>query len=217
MFIFNQAGDIEYQVRATGILSTSAIDEGVTADFGTVVHPGVLAAHHQHILSLRIDTLIGSYSHGNTAVQQEANPMPLDEYNPHGNGYRVVKSEITTEGGHDLDWAKSRVFSVKNPHIFNPINGLPISYKLMFPPVPPLLSHPSSFNARRAEFADHHLYVTKYRPDELFPGGKYTNQSKLVFNLKLRPLSRVTNTGDSCRPWRLWHQELDCQKSRKYR
>ena len=187
MFIFNQASDIEYQVRATSILSTSAIDEGVTADFGTVVHPGVLAAHHQHILSLRIDPLIGSYSHGNTAVQ-EANPMPLDEYNPHGNGYRVVKSEITTEGGHDLDWAKSRVFSVKNPHILNPINGLPISYKLMFPPVPPLLSHPSSFNARRAEFADHHLYVTKYRPDELFPGGKYTNQSKLVFNLKLRPL-----------------------------
>lgn len=199
MFIFNQAGEMEYQVRATGILSTSAIDEGVTVDFGTMVHPGVLAANHQHILSLRIDPNIGSYSHGNTVVQQEAQAMPLDEYNPHGNGYRVVKTELTTEGGHDLDWSKSRVFSVKNPHLSNPVNGLPISYKLMFPPVPPLLSHPSSFNARRAEFADHHLYVTKYRSDELYSGGKFTNQSESI------PFTSVIPSGDE-----LWQMHSRC-------
>ncbi|KAI0476615.1 copper amine oxidase [Xylariaceae sp. FL0804] len=178
MFIFNQAGEMEYQVRATGILSTSAIDQGATVDFGTVVHPGVLAAHHQHILSLRIDPAIGSYTQGNTVVAQEAQAMAIDrDHNPHGNGYRVVQDPLTTEGGYDLDWARSRVFSVQNPSLPNPVNGLPGSYKIVFPPVPPLLSHPASFNAKRAQFADHHLYVTKYRPDELFPGGKYTNQS----------------------------------------
>lgn len=177
MFIFNQAGEIEYQVRATGMLSTTAIDEGINVDFGTVIHPGVLASFHQHILSLRIDPAIGSYTDGNTVVQQEAEPMPMDAFNPFGNGYRAVKTEIATEGGHDLDWSKSRAFVVKNPHIANPVNGLPVSYKLEFPPVPPLMSHPESYNAKRAEFADHHLYVTKYRPDELFSGGKFTNQS----------------------------------------
>lgn len=180
LFIFNQAGEMEYQVRATGILSTSLIEEGQVVDFGTVVHPGVLAAHHQHILSLRIDPAIGSYSQGNTAFSQEVGPMPLDDYNPHGNGYRAVQNEIEKEGGYDLDWAKSRVFSVKNTHLSNPINGLPKGYKLMFPPVPPLLSHATSLNAKRAEFADHHLYVTKYRPDELFSGGKFTNQSEFL-------------------------------------
>ncbi|EFX05222.1 copper amine oxidase [Grosmannia clavigera kw1407] len=177
-FIFNQAGEIEYQVRATGMLSTTAIDEGLNVDFGTVVHPGVLASFHQHILSLRIDPAIGSYTDGNTVVQQEAQQMPMDAFNPYGNGYRAVKTEIAQEGGHDLDWTKSRAFVVKNPHIANPVNGLPISYKLEFPPVPTLMSHPESYNAKRAEFADHHLYLTKYRPDELYSGGKFTNQSR---------------------------------------
>ncbi|KAF4619083.1 hypothetical protein G7Y89_g14764 [Cudoniella acicularis] len=52
-FMFNQAGDVMYEVRATGILSTQPIDEGISVPWGTVVHPGVLAAHHQHIFSLR--------------------------------------------------------------------------------------------------------------------------------------------------------------------
>jgi primary-amine oxidase len=47
-FIFNQAGEVDYEIRATGILSTQPIDEGVEVPFGTVVHPGVLAVHHQH-------------------------------------------------------------------------------------------------------------------------------------------------------------------------
>jgi len=40
MFVFNQAGELHYEVRATGILSTQPIDEGVDVPFGTVVHPG---------------------------------------------------------------------------------------------------------------------------------------------------------------------------------
>lgn len=35
-FIFNQAGELSYEVRATGILSTQPVDEGVQVPFGTV-------------------------------------------------------------------------------------------------------------------------------------------------------------------------------------
>lgn len=56
-FMFNQAGEVTYEVRATGVLSTQPIDEGIEVPFGTVVHPGVLAVHHQHIFSLRVSTL----------------------------------------------------------------------------------------------------------------------------------------------------------------
>ncbi|KAH9890887.1 copper amine oxidase [Xylariomycetidae sp. FL2044] len=177
MFLFNQAGEMEYQVRASGILSTSAIDQGLTVDFGTIVHPGVLAAHHQHILSLRIDPALGSYSQGNTLITQEAHAMPIDKItNPHGTGYRAVRQSITREGGYDLDTTKSRM--VQNEHLPNPVNGVPGAYKIGVPPLQPLLAHPGSYNAKRAEFADHAVYVTKYRPDELFCGGKYTNQSR---------------------------------------
>jgi primary-amine oxidase len=41
-----------------------------------------------------------------------------------------------------------------------------------------LLADPSSYHARRAEFADHAIWLTKYRDGELFSGGKFTNQSR---------------------------------------
>ncbi|KAJ4291378.1 hypothetical protein N0V88_005971 [Collariella sp. IMI 366227] len=53
-FIFNTAGDVTYEARATGILSTQPLDLSLTTTphpFGTVVHPGVLGAFHQHFFS----------------------------------------------------------------------------------------------------------------------------------------------------------------------
>jgi len=41
-----------------------------------------------------------------------------------------------------------------------------------------LLADPSSFHARRAEFADHAIWLTKYKDGELYSGGKFTNQSR---------------------------------------
>src|ERR1700761_2068031 len=60
-FMFNQAGEVSYEVRATGILSTQPVDDGVDVPWGTVVHPGVLATYHQHIFSLRVDPMIDGY------------------------------------------------------------------------------------------------------------------------------------------------------------
>ncbi|KAI5459688.1 copper amine oxidase [Mariannaea sp. PMI_226] len=176
-FVFNQAAELEYEVRATGILSTSAIDEGTEVDFGTVVHPGVLAAHHQHILSLRVDPALGSYSDGNRLIYQEAHPMPVDDFNPFGNGYRTVATPVEKAAGLDLNSSKARVFMIQNNNIKNSINNLPVAYKVQVPPMQPLIAHPSSTHFRRAEFADHNIYVTRYRENELFCGGKFTNQS----------------------------------------
>ena len=41
-----------------------------------------------------------------------------------------------------------------------------------------LLADPSSFHARRCEFADHAIWLTKYADGQLFSGGKFTNQSR---------------------------------------
>ena len=40
-----------------------------------------------------------------------------------------------------------------------------------------LLADPNSINAKRARFAQHHIWVTKHRDGDLWCGGKYTNQS----------------------------------------
>lgn len=41
-----------------------------------------------------------------------------------------------------------------------------------------MLADKESFHHKRAEFADHNIYVTSYRDGELYAGGKYTNQSR---------------------------------------
>ena len=175
-FIFNQAGEINYEIRATGILSTQPIDEGIEVPFGTVVHPGVLAVHHQHIFSLRVDPNIDGPS--NRLVYDEAHPMPRSDFNPHGTGYVLQSNIISQSGGYDLDVDKNRTFKIQNPNVRNPVNGNPVGYKIQAPPFQKILSDKESFNYKRAEFSDHNVYVVKYRDNELFAGGLYTNQSR---------------------------------------
>ncbi len=179
-FVFNTAGDMTYEVRATGILSTQPLDLDLTETphpYGTVVHPGVLAGFHQHFFSLRVDPMIAG--HGNTIVYDEALPISRDpEQNIHGVGYTVRRTEIDTSGGYDLDVNKNRTFKITNPTVRNVVNGSAVGYKVMVPPMQPILADAESFHYKRAEFADRSIYVTRYAEGELYAGGLYTNQSR---------------------------------------
>ncbi|KLU85592.1 copper amine oxidase 1 [Magnaporthiopsis poae ATCC 64411] len=179
-WIFNQAGDVTYEVRATGILSTQPVDLDLTTTphpYGTVVHPGALAAFHQHFFSLRVDPMVAG--HGNTVVYDETVPLPRDPVvNPHGVGYTVESKAIATSGGFDLDASRGRVFRIANEAVRNPVNGHAASYKIHVPAMQPLLADADSFHRRRAEFADRSVYVTRYKDGELYAGGLYTNQSR---------------------------------------
>ena len=175
-FMFNQAGEMAYEVRATGIVSTQPIDEGVEVPWGTLVHPGVLATHHQHIFSLRVDPAIDG--HANTVVYEEAHPMPINDFNPHGTGYTVSETVVEKSGGLDTNFDTGRTYKIQNSSSRNPVNGKAASYKIHLPGFQKMLADAGSFHHKRAEFADHNLYVTKYRDGELYAGGKYTNQSR---------------------------------------
>lgn len=175
-FMFNQAGELTYEIRATGIVSTQPIDDGVEVPWGTVVHPGVLAVHHQHIFSLRIDPAIDG--HNNRLVYDEVHPMPRSDFNPHGVGYTIEETVVQESCGLDLNPDTSRTYKIQNASIKNPINGKPVSYKIHAPPFQRLVADSESFHHKRAEFADHNIYVTKHQDGELYAGGKYTNQSR---------------------------------------
>ena len=175
-FIFNQAGEITYEVRASGIVSTQPIDEGISVPWGLVVHPGVLASHHQHLFSLRIDPAIDG--HGNTLVSSEVRPMPRNDLNQHGVGYTIEDTTIKRSTGLDVDTSRNQVFKITNPVARNPVNGVPVSYRIQAPPFQKMVADSSSYHHKRAEFADHNIYLTRYHDDELYAGGKYTNQSR---------------------------------------
>ncbi len=177
---FDQTGAISFEVRATGVLSVSPIDAGKTSPYGNVVSRGVLGTNHQHIFCVRVDPRIDG--DGNTVHYEDSVAMPFSTEadklaNPHGVGYTVQKTVLTHEGGADLAPMQNRTFKITNPNKINAISQKPIGYKMHVPATQLLLAHPDSVAYARAEFARHHVWVTKYRDDELWAGGKYTNQS----------------------------------------
>jgi len=128
-WMFDQAGAIHFETRATGILSTCAIDPGKRSEWGNVVSPGALAQNHQHIFTMRIDPAIDG--HKNTIVQEDVVSLPISkERNPYGNAFVVEKQVIKKSGWADAAPQKNRVFKIINSAKKNPMSGNPVGYKL---------------------------------------------------------------------------------------
>lgn len=176
-YIFDQAGAVHFETRATGILATMPIDDDVSVPWGTRVVPGVMAAYHQHLFCLRIDPAIDG--HRNTAVYEDSIPMLIDDkLNPYGIGYTAHETRLTNESYADLKPQTARVFKIQNPNVLNKLTKKPVAYRLHGPVTQMLIANPSSLNSTRAEFARHAFHVTKHNDTELFPAGEFTNQSQ---------------------------------------
>lgn len=177
-FHFGQDASIHYEVRATGILSTTPINLDDKVPYGTIVAPGVLAPYHQHLFSLRIDPAIDG--HANTLQLEESKAMALndpDVHNPFGVGYFTQSTNVDHEQGLDLDFSKNRVFKIVNEGKINPITGTPVGFKIIPSYSQMLLAHPDSYHAKRSEFGEHAIWVTRYDDEDFFPSGRHTMQS----------------------------------------
>lgn len=175
------AGNVTLETRATGIVSVVAIDAGKTSAYGNLVAPGVLAQNHQHIFAARLDPAVDSYAAGETAVVlEESHPLPaLDAAtNPHGNGYEVRRTPLDRAAFADAEPRLNRVVRLENRCRTNAVSGKPVGYKFAPSATQLLLAHPDSTQAKRAPFAQHHLWVTGHRDGELWAAGEFTNQSR---------------------------------------
>lgn len=175
-WLFQQSGTIEFETRATGILSTALIDPGKRSPWGNVVAPGILAQNHQHLFCLRIDPMLDGNL--NTVIQEDSIPIPeSEEENPFANAWKLVKTPFEKSGHADAAPDKARVFKIVNENRLNRISGNPVGFKLVPLPSQLILAGKTSMTRRRARFTEHHLWVTRYRDGDLWAGGKWTNQS----------------------------------------
>ncbi|KAH8594026.1 copper amine oxidase 1 [Bisporella sp. PMI_857] len=173
----DQAGGITIETRATGIVSVVNIDAEKTSPWGNVVSPGALAQNHQHLFCIRIDPAIDG--HQNTVVAEQSLPMPIStETNPFGNAYEVRQTPITKSQWLDASPFTNLTIKITNPSKINPISKKPVAYKFIPSASQLLLAHPESVVAKRARFAQHHLWITKHKDGELWAGGEFTNQSQ---------------------------------------
>lgn len=169
---------ITVETRATGMVSVVNIDPGKTSPWGNVVSPGALAQNHQHIFAVRIDPAIDG--HENTVITEESLPIPMNpKTNPWGNGYEVVRKPVTKSTSIHASPFTNLNVKIANTNKLNPISQRPVAYKFTPMPTQLILADPQSIVAKRAAFAHHHVWVTKYKDEELFAAGEFTNQSQL--------------------------------------
>ena len=176
-FIFDQAANLHVEVKATGIVSTMPVNDGVRSPWGTVVAPGVLAVNHQHLFCMRIDPAIDGQK--NSIAYDDRVPVHDEpEIDSFGCGFRVHKTVIDKAGGYDLDLTKSRTFKIINPSKINQISGQPVGYKLHAVPSQMLMMASHTFNQKRGIFSSKPIWVTKYQDAQLWAAGEFTNQSR---------------------------------------
>lgn len=109
---------------------------------------------------------------------EESVRMPSDpKTNPYGNYYAVQKRVVEKACWIDAEPKLNRVIKFENADKKNPVSGRPVGFKLTPPPTQTLLAADDSPHARRAKFAQHHIWVTGYREGELWAAGEFTNQS----------------------------------------
>jgi primary-amine oxidase len=175
---FYQDGNIECEVRATGILVTSHSDApGSRPASGTLVDERIYAPFHQHFIVARLDLDVDGTS--NTVYATESVPSPGGADDPYFLGLTVRNTPLRTEaeGRQDYDWAAQRGWKIVNDNVRNGL-GTPVGYKLVPSSSFPALIDPASVPHRRAGVIGHTLWVTPYREDERWPCGDFPVQSE---------------------------------------
>ena len=168
-------GTIELEIKATGILFTSA-HPGGEHPYSTEVAPGLAAPHHQHLFSARLDVTVDGLA--NAVEEVDVAGLPVGPDNPYGNAIvqKVTRLRRESQTGRRTDGSRGRTWRIISTERANRF-GRPTSFTLYPEAAPVLLADPDSPLAARAGFAANHLWVTRYDPDQRWPAGDYVNQN----------------------------------------
>ena len=179
---FYQDGNIECEVRATGIMVVTHFDEGGTHPSGTLVDNRTYAPYHQHFLVARLDLDIDGTE--NTVYSSETQRVPMGPDNPYGLALTQVNTPLTTEseGKQDYDWNTQKAWKVVNDNVTNGLGTRP-AYKLFPGAAIPSMFDPASPIFQRAQVIGHTVWVTPNSPDERWPSGEFVNQSGIDHGL----------------------------------
>lgn len=167
-------GEIEFEMKATGIINTVACEPGKPEKYGTEVSPGVVGQIHQHHFCARLDMSVDGDE--NTVVECDTVAEPMGPENPHGNAFYVQAKALEKEGGFTRNADAERFWKIINPNKTNH-TGNNVGYKLEPVHSARVFADPRSKSGQRMPWAYKALWVTPYDEEERYPTGEYVNQN----------------------------------------
>jgi primary-amine oxidase len=174
---FYQDGNIECEVRASGLMVTTPMqNDGDSSPYGTTVDTRTYAPFHQHFIIAKLDLDIDGAE--NTVVEVDSVAAPISDDNPYGLAMSTESTPIEAESqsARDFNWETQRVWKVINPNKVNR-HGSNTAYKLVPGAAIPSLLDSSSPVYARAPVVGHTVWVTAYDDAERWPAGDYPTQS----------------------------------------
>lgn len=171
-----QDGTIQMETKLTGIIQTAGMLPGTKPEHGGAVTPEIYGPTHQHFFNARLHMMLDGQN--NSVVETNFVSKPMDEDNPWGNVFRTETTTLMDEkqAARQANGQSGRYWKIINPGKVNSVGNHP-GYKLVAEHNPTMLAHPESWVAKRAGFAQNHLWVTPFDPDERYATGDYPNQN----------------------------------------
>ena len=192
---FYQDGNIECEVRATGIMVTSSFPAGQQPPYGVLVDERTYAPFHQHFIVARLDLDVDGPD--NTVYAVDSEPQRASEDDPYQLGLVLRHTPLRTEGDgqQDYDWHTQRSWKVVNDNVLNSV-GTPVGYKLVPGGCFPAMLDADSPVLERARVIGHTLWITPYRAGERWPCGEFptlavTDSGLPVWTAQNRPIENT--------------------------
>ena len=174
---FYQDGNIQLEIKLTGILSLAAYPAGVKPKYGNLISPQLYAPNHQHFFSVRCDFDLD----GTENSVYEVNVVAEDEGpdNEFSNAFYAKSTLLENElqARSNLKLETSRFWKIVNHSRKNHV-GDPVAYKFMAGDNCIPFASKNAWWRKRAGFVENHVWVTPYNEKELFAAGDYPNQSQ---------------------------------------
>ncbi len=171
-----QDGNIQFEIKLTGILSLGTLLPGETSRYGPLIAPQLYAPNHQHFFNMRLDLDLDGAK--NSALQIDVQADEEGPDNPFHNAFSAHAQLLKTERAAcaDLNLESARSWKIVNPNVRNDW-GEPVGYKFLPGDNCRPFASKQAWWRKRAGFVDHHVWITPYRDDERHAAGHYPNQS----------------------------------------
>ena len=170
-------GNIQLEVKLTGILSLGTLQPGEKSKYGNLIAPQLYAPNHQHFFNVRLDFDIDGQP--NTVYQVDTVAEELGPDNPFENAFfaRATKLKTEQQARANLNLETCRTWRIVNPQSLNAV-GEPVGYKFFPGDNAMPLASKQAWWRKRAGFVENHVWVTPQRDDERYAAGDYPNQSQ---------------------------------------
>jgi primary-amine oxidase len=182
-YVFSPQGNITLRVGATGfdaVKSVAAADmtsptAAQDTAFGALIAPYTVAPWHDHYINFRLDLDIDGQN--NSLVRDSFVPASAPGSSPRKSMWTLKTEPYTTEGPATVDHGKAGSnWRVTNSNQLNRLKQNP-SYWLQSHHQAVSILAPDDPPQLRAGFSSETLWVTRYKPEELWAAGSYPNLS----------------------------------------